>query len=110
MDAVFKALADPARRRLLDILHGDNGQTLGALCGHFDMSRQAVTQHIALLEEASLVTTIWQGREKLHYLNPVPLHEIHQRWLAKFEQRQLRMLHGLKQLFEKPSKRKPRKS
>ena len=90
MDAVFKALADPARRRLLDILHGNNGQTLGALCGHFDMSRQAVTQHLAVLEQASLVTTIWHGREKLHYLNPVPLHEIADRWIGKFERSRLR--------------------
>ena len=100
MDAVFKALADPARRRLLDILHGDNGQTLGALCVHFDMSRQAVTQHIALLEEASLVTTIWQGREKLHYLNPVPIQEISDRWIGKYERDRLQALTALKRSLE----------
>ena len=70
VDLVFKALADPGRRHLLDVLHQDNGQTLGALCEHLDMTRQAVTQHLALLEAAGLVTTIWQGREKLHYLSP----------------------------------------
>ena len=100
MDAVFKALADPARRRLLDILHGDNGQTLGALCGHFDMSRQAVTQHLALLEQASLVTTIWHGREKLHYLNPVPLHEIADRWIGKFERSRLRAFSDFRKRME----------
>ena len=77
IDKVFKALADPGRRRLLDLLHQDNGQTLTALCEHMDMTRQAVTQHLQLLEEANLVAVVWQGREKLHYLNPVPLHEIH---------------------------------
>ena len=100
MDAVFKALADPARRRLLDLLHGDNGQTLGALSAHFDMSRQAVTQHLAVLEAASLVTTIWHGREKLHYLNPVPLHEMADRWIGKFERSQLRAFSDFKKRLE----------
>ena len=99
-DDVFKALADPTRRRLLDQLHSDNGQTLGALCEHMDMSRQAVTQHLQLLEEANLVAVIWQGREKLHYLNPVPLHEIQARWINKFERNRLDALHTLKQKLE----------
>lgn len=100
MDRVFKALGDPSRRHLLDLLHADNGQTLGELCGHLDMSRQAVTQHLAVLETASLVTTIWQGREKLHYLNPLPLHEISERWIGKFERSRLRMLRDLKKRLE----------
>jgi DNA-binding transcriptional ArsR family regulator len=95
-DKVFKALADPGRRRLLDLLHQDNGQTLSALCVHLDMSRQGVTQHLHQLEEANLVAVVWQGREKLHYLNPVPLHEIYARWIEKFERGRLDALHGLK--------------
>jgi DNA-binding transcriptional ArsR family regulator len=82
---VFKALADPSRRKLLDELHKTNGQTLSELCEHLDMTRQAVTKHLALLEAASLVVTIWRGREKLHYLNPVPIHQICDRWINKFE-------------------------
>lgn len=100
MDKVFKALADPSRRQLLDRLHADNGQTLGALCVELDMSRQAVTQHLALLEAANLVSVVWRGREKLHYLNPVPIHEIAVRWIAKFERPQLDALHDLKQRLE----------
>ena len=100
VDKVFKALADPGRRRLLDVLHQDNGQTLTALCAHLDMSRQAVTQHLKLLEEANLVAVVWQGREKLHYLNPVPLHEIHARWIGKFERGRLDALHDLKKKLE----------
>ena len=100
IDKVFKALADPTRRRLLDQLHQDNGQTLSALCEHMDMTRQAVTQHLQLLEEANLVAIVWQGREKLHYLNPVPLHEIYARWIEKFEQPRLGALHKLKQRLE----------
>ena len=99
-DRVFKALADPSRRHLLDLLHAHNGQTLGALCAHLDMSRQAVTQHLGVLEAANLVTTIWQGREKLHYLNPVPLHEISERWISKFERSRLRVLRDLKNKLE----------
>ena len=99
-DLVFKALADPSRRHLLDLLYADNGQTLGALCEPLDMSRQAVTQHLALLEAASLVTTFRQGREKLHYLNPIPLHEISERWIGKFERSRLRMLRDLKKRLE----------
>jgi DNA-binding transcriptional ArsR family regulator len=100
MDKVFKALADSSRRKLLDLLHADNGQTLGELCEHLDMTRQAVTKHLTLLEEANLVATIWQGREKLHYLNPVPIHEIAERWIGKFERGRLRVLAELKKKLE----------
>jgi DNA-binding transcriptional ArsR family regulator len=100
MDTVFKALADPTRRHLLDRLHEENGQTLGELCEHVDMTRQSATQHLALLEAANLVTTVWRGREKLHYLNPVPLHEIQERWINKFELRRLEALSAVKQRAE----------
>ena len=100
VDKVFKALADPTRRRLLDLLHKESGQTLTALCEHMDMTRQAVTQHLQLLEDANLVAVVWQGREKLHYLNPVPLHEIYARWIEKFEHGRLRALHDLKKKLE----------
>jgi DNA-binding transcriptional ArsR family regulator len=99
-DRVFKALADPTRRRLLDLLHRDNGQTLTALSAGMDMTRQAVTQHLQLLEEANLVAVVWQGREKLHYLNPVPLHEIAARWIGKFERNRLDALRDLKRKLE----------
>ena len=99
-DRVFKALADPTRRRLLDLLHRDNGQTLTALSAGMDMTRQAVTQHLQLLEEANLVAVVWQGREKLHYLNPVPLHEIASRWIGKFERNRLDALRDLKRKLE----------
>jgi DNA-binding transcriptional ArsR family regulator len=100
LDRVFKALADPTRRRLLDQLHRDNGQTLTALCEHMDMTRQAVTQHLQLLEAANLVAVIWQGREKLHYLNPVPIFEIQDRWIGKFERSRLGALRDLKKTLE----------
>src|SRR3984957_2461452 len=100
LDRVFKALADPGRRLLLDRLHADNGQTLGQLCERRHMSRQAVTKHLKLLEEASLVVPIWRGREKLHYLNPVPIHEIAERWIGKFERGRLRALADLKKKLE----------
>lgn len=100
LDKVFKALADPTRRRLLDQLHLDNGQTLTALCEHMGMTRQGVTQHLQLLEQANLVAIVWQGREKLHYLNPVPLHEIYERWIGKFERKRLTALHDLKLKLE----------
>ncbi len=99
-DLVFKALADPGRRLLLDRLFAENGQTLGRLCRHLDMSRQAVAKHLALLEEASLVAVVWRGREKLHYLNPVPIHEIAERWIGKFERGRLRALADLKRRLE----------
>jgi len=100
MDKAFKALADPNRRKLLDSLRRDNGQTLGQLCEHLDMSRQAVSKHLAILEDANLVTTVWRGREKLHYLNPVPIHEIAERWIGKYEQHRLRALSDLKRALE----------
>jgi len=79
MDAVFKALADPSRRQLLDRLHARNGQTLGEMCERLAMTRQAVSKHLAVLEAANLVVAVKRGREKLHYLNPVPIHEIVER-------------------------------
>ena len=82
MDAVFRALADPVRRGLLDSLHARNGQTLSELCEGHEMTRQAVTKHLAVLEEANLVTARKRGREKLHYLNPVPIQEIADRWIG----------------------------
>ena len=100
MDKAFKALADSGRRLLLDRLREDNGQTLGQLCEHLDMTRQAVTKHLKLLEEANLVVTRWRGREKLHYLNPVPIHEIADRWIDKFERGRLRVLAELKRQLE----------
>ena len=100
MDRVFKALADPSRRRLLDLLHADQGQTLGALEAQLDMTRQAVSQHLAVLEAANLVAAVRRGREKLHYLNPVPIHEIQARWITKFERPRLDALAGLKQHLE----------
>ena len=99
-DRIFKALADPTRRHLLDRLHEHNGQTLGQLCEHVDMARQSVAQHMGLLEAANLVSTIWRGREKLHYLNPVPLHEIQERWIDKFEPPRLRELSNVKRRAE----------
>lgn len=99
-DKVFKALADPGRRKLLDLLYASNGQTLGELAAHMDMTRQAVAQHLALLEEANLVATSRRGREKLHFLNPVPLYEIYERWIAKFERSRLRTLRELKKRLE----------
>ena len=101
MNAVFKALADESRRKLLDKLRQSNGQTLTHLCGHLDMTRQAVTKHLGLLEAANLVTTVWQGREKLHYLNPVPIHEIFERWIGKYESHRLQALSDLKKGLEK---------
>jgi DNA-binding transcriptional ArsR family regulator len=101
MDAVFKALADASRRDLLDRLHVDNGQTLGQLCeGLPDMTRQAVSKHLAILEEANLVATIKRGREKLHYLNPVPIHDIAERWIGKYERHRLSALAELKRGLE----------
>lgn len=99
-DAVFRALADQNRRRLLDALHAENGQTLGELCGYLDMSRQAVSKHLSVLERANLVVTFRRGREKLHYLNPVPLVELHDRWIGKYEHQQVRALQELKRALE----------
>jgi DNA-binding transcriptional ArsR family regulator len=99
-DKVFKALGDPTRRRLLDLLYERNGQTLGDLCTHLAMARQSASQHIDLLVEANLVTTVWRGREKLHFINPVPLHDIYERWVRKFEVQRLTLLHDLKRELE----------
>jgi DNA-binding transcriptional ArsR family regulator len=100
MDAVFKALADPGRRQLLDQLHWKNGQTLTELCGQLEMTRQAVSKHLAVLERANLVASVRRGREKLHYLNPVPLHEIYERWIGKYERHRLQALSDLKKNLE----------
>lgn len=102
-DALFKALADPSRRKLLDLLHAYDGRTLNELCEYLDMTRQGVTQHLDLLEAANLVATVRRGREKLHFLNPVPLQEIYERWIAKFEKPRLRALHDLKRHLEEES-------
>lgn len=101
MDEVFKALADASRRSLLDRLHARNGQTLNELCEGLEMTRQAVTKHLLILEEANLVTSIKHGREKLHYLNPVPIHQIGERWIKKFERGKLAALGELKRQLEK---------
>jgi DNA-binding transcriptional ArsR family regulator len=103
MDLVFKALADVSRRQLLDALHERNGQTLSELCENLEMSRQAVTKHLGLLEEANLVVTLWRGREKVHYLNPVPLGEIVDRWIGKYEKHRARALGELKRKLESSS-------
>jgi uncharacterized protein YndB with AHSA1/START domain/DNA-binding transcriptional ArsR family regulator len=107
MDAVFKALADDTRRRLLDRLHESNGQTLGELCERIAMTRQSVTQHLAVLEAANLVSTVRRGREKLHYLNPVPLHEMQERWIDKFERPRLSALSAVKRQAEEAMADKP---
>jgi DNA-binding transcriptional ArsR family regulator len=104
VDAVFKALADESRRKLLDRLHSSNGQTLTELCRNLDMSRQAITKHLGLLEAANLITVVWHGREKLHYLNPVPLHEIYERWISKYERHRLQALSDLKKGLEQHKK------
>jgi len=106
MNAVFKALADESRRKLLDQLHRSNGQTLAELCAHLDMTRQAVTKHLLLLEAAGLVVVVWRGREKLHYLNPVPIHEIAERWIGKYERYRLQVLGDLKKGLEKQKSKK----
>ena len=100
MDAVFKALADSSRRKLLDELRKENGQTLSELCEQLEMTRQAVTKHLVLLEKASLIAVVWRGREKLHYLNPMPLHEIYERWIGKYERHRLQALSDLKRGLE----------
>lgn len=105
MDFVFKALADTSRRELLDRLHARNGQTLGELCAGLAgsgpvMTRQAVSKHLGLLEQANLVVTVRRGREKLHYLNPVPIHAIGERWIGKFERSRLQALSDMKKALE----------
>jgi DNA-binding transcriptional ArsR family regulator len=100
-DAVFRALADPSRRQLLDSLRRKNGQTLSELSQGLDMTRQAVTKHLAILEEANLLSTKRQGREKLHFINPVPIHAIADRWIRKFEEPRLGALAELKKGLER---------
>ncbi|MFC3226260.1 ArsR/SmtB family transcription factor [Marinibaculum pumilum] len=99
-DKVFKALADPGRRTLLDRLCEANGQTLGQLCEAMDMKRQSVSQHLDILEQANLISTVRRGREKRHFINPVPLYEVYERWIRKFEEGRLSLLHDLKQELE----------
>ena len=101
MDAVFKALADQSRRELLDRLHVRNGQTLNELMQQMDMTRQAVSKHLAILEEANLVATVKNGREKAHYLNPVPINDIAERWIGKYERGRLKALSDLKRNLER---------
>ena len=100
---VFKALADESRRELLDRLRAENGQTLLQLGARLGMTRQAVSKHLAILEEANLIATVWRGREKLHYLNPVPIHEIAERWIDKFERSRLQALADMKKALEEAS-------
>src|SRR6201993_3092559 len=100
MDLLFKALADASRRELLDRLRAENGQTLSELCARLDMTRQAVSKHLAILQDANLVATVKRGREKLPYLNPVPIHEIGERWIFKFERGRLQALSDLKKALE----------
>lgn len=104
---VFKALADPSRRQLLDRLHERNGQTLGELCGSLDMARQSASQHLSVLEAANLVTTVWHGRSKLHYLNPVPIHEVAERWISTFETPRLRALSAIRRSAEEQAMTTP---
>ena len=99
-DAVFRALADASRRQLLDRLHAENGQTLGELCQGLDMTRQAVAKHLSILEDANLVSTRRQGREKLHFINPIPINAIAERWIGKFERPRLGALSDLKRTLE----------
>ena len=99
-DKVFKALSDPTRRKLLDILCEKNGQTLGQLCENLDMTRQSTTQHLGILEEANLVGIVRRGRQKLHFINPVPLYQVYERWIKKFEHQRLGLLHDLKMELE----------
>jgi uncharacterized protein YndB with AHSA1/START domain/DNA-binding transcriptional ArsR family regulator len=100
MDDVFRALADPSRRRLLDSLNARNGQTLRELCAGLDMARQSVSKHLAILEAATLVTTVRRGREKLHYLNAAPINEIGERWITRYERGRVEALADLKRALE----------
>lgn len=100
LDAVFKALADRHRRLILDKLRLQRGQTLAQLCAHLDMTRQAVSKHLAVLEASGLVVTVRRGREKLHYLNAVPIHQIYERWISQYERDRLEAVHDLKTTLE----------
>ncbi|WP_347835822.1 helix-turn-helix transcriptional regulator [Gracilibacillus sp. JCM 18860] len=104
MDKIFKALADTNRRKLLDQLFEKNGQTLNELCGHLDMTRQSVTKHLTILEEANLIIVEWQGRSKLHYLNTAPIGEIYGRWVKKFEHHRIVSLNELKNSLEEENR------
>src|SRR6478752_499939 len=103
MDATFRALADPSRRRLLDRLNERNGQTLGELCSGLAMARQSVTKHLDVLEAANLITTARRGREKLHFLNPAPINEIAERWLHRYDRERVHALADLKRALEDPT-------
>jgi uncharacterized protein YndB with AHSA1/START domain/DNA-binding transcriptional ArsR family regulator len=107
MDPVFRSLADPSRRHLLDRLNAHNGQTLRELCDGLDMARQSVSKHLAVLEAANLVSTVWRGREKLHYLNAAPIAEIADRWISRYHQQRVRALADLKQALEAPPMTRP---
>jgi DNA-binding transcriptional ArsR family regulator len=107
LDGVFRALADPGRRRLLDSLNARNGQTLRELCADMDMARQSVSKHLAVLEEANLVATVWRGREKLHYLNAAPIADISERWINRYEQPRVDALTDLKHALENPAMERP---
>ena len=107
MDEVFRALGDPSRRQLLDSLNARNGQTLRELCSGLDMARQSVSKHLAVLEAANLVTTVRRGREKLHYLNAAPIHEISERWITRYDLERVRLLGDLKRQLEDPAMDKP---
>ena len=107
MDEIFKALADPSRRRLLDSLNSRNGQTLRELCAGLDMARQSVSKHLAILEGANLVTTVRRGREKLHYLNAAPISEIAERWINRYDQQRIDALSDLRKALEGPTMDKP---
>jgi uncharacterized protein YndB with AHSA1/START domain/DNA-binding transcriptional ArsR family regulator len=107
IDDVFRALADPSRRRLLDGLNRRNGQTLRELCADMDMARQSVSKHLAVLEAAQLVTVVWRGREKLHYLNPAPINEISERWINQYDRDRVRALSDLKRALEEHHMDKP---
>lgn len=100
MDKVFKALADSSRRQLLDELFKNNGQTLNELCEHLEMTRQAVTKHLLILEEANLILIVWQGRNKIHYLNVAPIGEIYDRWISKYDRDRIEALLELKRKLE----------
>src|SRR6478672_4467330 len=107
LDEVFRALADPSRRQLLDDLNRSNGQTLTELCGGLDMARQSVSKHLAVLEAANLVTTVRRGREKLHYLNPAPINDIAERWIDRYDRDRVDALADLQRALETPTMDKP---
>jgi DNA-binding transcriptional ArsR family regulator len=107
MDDVFRALADASRRRLLDSLRTHNGQSLRELCAGLDMARQSVSKHLAVLEAANLVSTLWRGREKLHYLNAAPISDIAERWISRYDQPRIEALADLKKALEDSPMSKP---